>query len=101
MGIIANFIPFLFVFAALIKLQGEPAGPDVMRIPGGRRVVAVVAVMGLASTVAAIFLSVAPSPDETNRTLAVMKIIGLTGVLLIAGVAVYWRAKRKASRPQV
>ena len=35
MGIIANFIPFLFMFAAMIKLQREPAGPDVMRVPGG------------------------------------------------------------------
>ena len=37
MGIIAYFIPFLFMFAAMIKLQREPAGPGVMRVPGGRR----------------------------------------------------------------
>src|SRR5262245_8794026 len=35
MSIIGNFIPFLFMFAAMIKLQGEQAGPDVMRVPGG------------------------------------------------------------------
>ena len=35
MGIIANFIPFLFMFAAMIKLQREPAGPEVIRVPGG------------------------------------------------------------------
>ena len=34
MGIIAYFIPFLFMFAALIKLQGEPVGPGVARVPG-------------------------------------------------------------------
>src|SRR6185436_2140100 len=38
MGIIAYFIPFLFMFAAMIKLQSEPAGPDVIRVPGGRPV---------------------------------------------------------------
>src|SRR5438445_4601970 len=32
-GIIAYFIPFLFMFAAMIVLQREPAGPDVMRVP--------------------------------------------------------------------
>ena len=37
MGIIAYFIPFLFMFAAMIKLQREPAGPDVIRVPGGKR----------------------------------------------------------------
>ena len=35
MGIIAYFIPFLFMFAAMIVLQREPAGPDVIRVPGG------------------------------------------------------------------
>ena len=36
MGIITYFIPFLFMFAAMIALQREPAGPDVMRVPGGK-----------------------------------------------------------------
>ena len=35
MSIIGNFIPFLFMFAAMIKLQDEPAGPGVLRVPGG------------------------------------------------------------------
>jgi len=35
MGIIAYFIPFLFMFAAMIKVQKEAAGPDVIRVPGG------------------------------------------------------------------
>src|SRR4030095_4119046 len=34
MGIIAYFIPFLFMFAAMIVLQREPAGPEVMSLPG-------------------------------------------------------------------
>src|SRR5262249_58620858 len=38
MGIIAYFIPFLFLFAAMIKLQSEPGGADVMPRPGRRRV---------------------------------------------------------------
>ena len=33
MGIISYFIPYLFVFASLIRLQRERPGPDVMRIP--------------------------------------------------------------------
>ena len=33
--VIAYFIPFLLMFAALIKLQRAPAGPDVIRAPGG------------------------------------------------------------------
>ena len=35
MGVITYFIPYLYLFAAMIKLQREPAGPDVIRVPGG------------------------------------------------------------------
>jgi hypothetical protein len=34
MGVITYFIPYLYLFAAMIKLQREPAGPDVIRVPG-------------------------------------------------------------------
>ncbi len=35
MGVITYFIPYLYLFAAMIKLQREPAGPEVIRVPGG------------------------------------------------------------------
>ena len=35
MSVITYFVPFLFMFAAMIKLQREPAGPEVIRVPGG------------------------------------------------------------------
>ena len=46
MGIIAYFIPFLFMFAAMIVLQREPAGPEVMRVPGGKPVAIALASLG-------------------------------------------------------
>jgi amino acid transporter len=97
MGIIAYFIPYLFVFASLIALQSEAAGPDVVRIPGGKSAAIVLASVGLASTSLAIVLAVLPPADEPNKTLAVAKIIGLTVVLLGAGTIIYWKGKRRAS----
>ena len=42
-----------------------------------------------------------PAADEPNKPLAVLKIIGLTGVLLAVGWAIYaaskWRAARDAA----
>ena len=35
MGVITYFIPYLYLFAAMIKLQSEPAGPE--RDPRARR----------------------------------------------------------------
>ena len=38
MSIITTFVPYLFMFAALIRLQREPAGPEIVRVPGGKPV---------------------------------------------------------------
>ncbi|MGH9579283.1 MAG: APC family permease, partial [Terriglobales bacterium] len=34
LGVITYFVPYLYVFASLICVQNQPAGPEVMRIPG-------------------------------------------------------------------
>jgi amino acid transporter len=98
MTFIATFIPFLFVFAALIRVQGQPAGPGVVRIPGGRPAAVVVGVIGLATTVASIVLAVFPAADEPRKALAVAKVVGVTLALLASGVAVYATGRRRASR---
>src|SRR5262245_24622951 len=43
MGVISYFLPFLYMFCAVIRLQREPAHPGVIRIPGGKPVAIVVA----------------------------------------------------------
>jgi amino acid transporter len=89
MALIPTYIPFLFLFAAMIKLQSEAAGPEVIRPPGGKPVAILLAVLGFITTVAAIILSVIPAEDEINKPLAVAKIIGLALVLTLIGVAIY------------
>src|SRR5207247_5343793 len=54
MGIIGYFIPFLFMFAALIRLQREPAGPEVIRVPGGSSVAIALAALGFVTTAVSI-----------------------------------------------
>ena len=78
MGVITYFIPFLYLFAAMFKLQNEPAGPDVIRVPGGKPVARVVAIVGFVTTAFTIGLSLIPQPDEPNKPLAVIKIVGLS-----------------------
>lgn len=95
MSIIAYFLPYLFLFASLIRLQDRPAGPEVMRIPGGRHVAIGLAVIGFASTMATIVLSVIPSADEPHKAVAVAKVLISTTILVGAGVAVFFSAQRK------
>ncbi len=95
MGIIANFIPFLFMFAALIKVQSFPAGPDVLRVPGGKPVAILAGALGFFTTALSIVLATIPSESEPNPTLAVVKIIGLTFVLLLVGSGIFVAGNRQ------
>jgi amino acid transporter len=98
MSVITYFIPFLYLFAAMFKLQGEPAGPGVIRVPGGKPVALLMASVGFCTTLLTIGLSLIPAADEPNKVLAVVKIVGLTGLVLVVGVVLYWLGKRNAGR---
>jgi glutamate:GABA antiporter len=98
MGILAYFVPYLFVFGAMIRLQGRPAGPEVRRVPGGRPAAIALGSMGLASTALTIVLSTFPAADEANKPLAVCKVIGGCAVLMGLGLAVFLLSDRKARR---
>ncbi|MFL5401635.1 MAG: APC family permease [Gemmatimonadales bacterium] len=94
MSIIAYFIPYLFMFASLIRLQREPASPAVIRVPGGVPAAYAIASVGFATTALSICLALVPADDEPNKALAVTKVAGLTFLLLAAGAAIYFSALR-------
>jgi glutamate:GABA antiporter len=96
MSIISYFVPYLFIFASLIKLQGEPAGPTVMRVPGGRKVALLVGAIGFLTTALSIGLALIPADDEPNKVLAVTKVAGLTLLLVAGGALVYFSGMRRA-----
>ena len=98
MGIIAYFIPFLFMFAAMIKLQREPAGPGVMRVPGGTPVAIALAVLGMATTAVSIVLACIPPDEEPHKLLAAGKVVGSSLFLVGIGVIVYGLGRRRAAR---
>ncbi len=50
LAVISLFLPYLMLFAAMIRLQSEPAGQEVRRVPGGKPVAIALASLGLAST---------------------------------------------------
>ena len=89
MSVISLFLPYLFLFSAMIRLQGRAAGPEVRRVPGGKPVAIGLASMGLASTVITIVLSVIPAGDEANKPLAVAKVLSATAVLVGLGVGMF------------
>ncbi len=102
MTVICTLLPFLLLFASMIRLQREPAGPDVMRVPGGRPVAILAGGVGFVTTAVSIVLSFVPPADEPHKWLAVAKLAGLTLVSTGGGVALYAagrRRMRKAAGP--
>jgi glutamate:GABA antiporter len=97
MGIITYFIPFLFLFAAAIRLGREPAGPEVVRAPGGRAVSVASACVGFATTAASIVFACIPPADSPNRGLAAAKIVGLSALSVAIGAGLYWLGRRRST----
>ncbi|MGA7616819.1 MAG: APC family permease [Thermoanaerobaculia bacterium] len=96
LGVISYFIPFLFMFAAMIRHQRTRPAAGVLHVPGGKPVALVFAWLGLATTAISIALAMIPSADEPNPRLALLKIIGSTLVLLGVGLALYASGRRSA-----
>ena len=94
MSIIINFVPYLFMFASLIRLQREPVEAGIVRVPGGKPVAMVLGTVGFVATVAVILASVVPDPAEPHKALAVARIAGLSAALFGGGILLYWVGKR-------
>jgi amino acid transporter len=94
MALITLFIPYLFLFAALIRLVRRRAITQ-LPFPGGPPLAIALAILGFLSTVLTIVLSTIPAPDDANPPLAVAKILLSTLAVIIAGLAVFAIGRRR------
>lgn len=83
-GVISYFIPFLLLFAAMIKLGR------------GRPVAQALAGLGLAVTAISIALAALPPEDSTRPGLAVIKVVGSSLALVVVGAALFARSRAAA-----
>jgi hypothetical protein len=84
----------------MIRLQREPTAPEVRRVPGGKPVAVVLGSVGFASTLLTIFLSAFPAEDDPHKTLAVVKVLGGTMVMIGAGIVMFLIGRFKGRRPE-
>jgi glutamate:GABA antiporter len=89
LGIIAYFLPYLTMFPALIRLQREPAGPEVMRVPGGKAAAVLCGAVGFLTSLIAIVLAAIPPADEPHPQRYVVKVVGLSALLVAGGAVTY------------
>lgn len=94
--VVITMIPFMLLFAAAIKLYTDPA-PGELRVPGGRTTMTLVALIGLATTIAAAVFAVFPASNDPDKVLSVVKVLGLTALLAGSGIGVFWIGSRRAA----
>jgi amino acid transporter len=100
MGIISYFLPYLFTFASVIRMQSVPAGAEVIRPPGGRVTATILAAIGFTVVLIGIVLACFPAEGETNKPLAVFKVVGSMVLLVAVGQFIYWNGTRKMRRAE-
>jgi amino acid transporter len=101
--IIIYFVPFLYMFAAIIKLARRPDRTEnkgAVLIPGGKVGVWLIAGLGFAVVVGCMLISAVPPGDSLNKFLFEVKLLaGSVGGILL-GLILYWRgARAKSSQP--
>jgi glutamate:GABA antiporter len=99
MAVVAYFIPYLFLFASMIRLQSRPAAPRAILLPGGKWTAIPLAIIGIISTTGTIVMSLFPAEDDAHPVATLMKIVIMTVVLVVAGAGIYWHSRRSSNTP--
>jgi len=96
--IILYFIPFLYMFAAAIKLAGRPdrkSNEHAVLIPGGMAGVWIACALAFSVTLLSIIVSMLPPGDAADREIFLAKVVGTTVVTVAVGLLLYWRGARE------
>jgi amino acid transporter len=96
-AIILYFIPFLYMFAGVIKLAGRKdraENPHAILIPGGRFGLWACGILGFVVVLLGIFVSLVPPGDAINKWSFELRLVGGTLASIFLGLILYWRGAR-------
>ncbi|MGZ4841801.1 MAG: APC family permease [Candidatus Angelobacter sp.] len=103
-AIILYFLPFLYMYASVIKLAYRPdraASEQAVLVPGGKAGVWIAGSLGFIITLGSMILAVIPPGGVANKAIFELKIIGTTMVCIAIGLLLYWRGARNKARSVV
>jgi len=86
--VLATMLPFIFMFAAGLKFAER------------KPLVILASIVGFCTCTVAMLLAAFPGPDDPNKALAVLKIVGLT-VAMVAVGSLFFAARRRAAAAAV
>jgi glutamate:GABA antiporter len=118
-SVVVTMVPFLFLFASLIRLESVPPSTDdapldpsspltsssnknlvdakPFRVPGGRLVAIALASIGFLTATFSVALSLIPDPAEPHKFLYLVKTLGCTAVLIGVGLVLFSFGRRRKS----
>ena len=99
-AIILYFIPFLYMFGAVIKLayrSDRNRNPRAVLIPGGIGGTWICGGLGFAVVLLGIIVSAVPPGESVNKIGFEIKLIGGTVISILLGLVLYWRGARSKS----
>jgi glutamate:GABA antiporter len=99
-AIILYFIPFLYMFGAVIKLayrSDRNRNPHAVLIPGGIGGTWICGGLGFAVVLLGIIVSAVPPGESVNKIGFEIKLIGGTVISILLGLVLYWRGARSKS----
>jgi amino acid transporter len=99
--VILYFMPFLYMYAAVIKLAYRPDRentPGAVLIPGGKLGVWIAGGLGFLVVLLGIVLSFIPPGETANKVLFEVKLASGTALAVLFGIVLYARGARTRSR---
>ena len=100
-AIILYYIPYLYMFAAFIKLayrENRAAEGKAVLVPGGKAGAWMAGSLAFVITLGAMALAMVPSEDVKNVLLFEISLVIATGAPIGIGLVLYWRGKRRKER---
>ncbi len=88
--IITFFVPYLYLFAAMVVLQKEPVKDGMFKAPGGHAGGVLIGGFGFVITLAALVLACVPGAEVDNVATFYLTVFGSLAVNLAMGVAIYF-----------
>ncbi len=96
LSILLYFVPYIYLFAAYVRLAPQRAEGERTGRLDGRLMVGLVAAAGLAATGTSLALLFVPPPGTNSVAYFEANLLGQAALIVGIGFALYWRARRRA-----